>query len=414
MSYEQKLMAMKKMIKKKPQQQNEKPTFIVPPSPNYEARWLAAGLVKEQNHFGTVYKKVIRYPKNYRHGNLILNQLSEAIQKWQQFDEPHPLAPVADSRLLFFDTETTGLKGAGALIFLLGLMEEKEDCFEMTQYVLPNPDHEAAFLYATKLWEKEVTLVSYNGKSFDTPQLQSRWTMNRHELPKLLEHYQIDLLHGARRVWKETVESFKLTKIEESQLAFYRKDDIPGHLAPVIYQDAVKSGNPDHLMKVLVHNEWDILSLVTLFIRATHLILEKDVLVSAIPHTNIGKWFFDLKFYENSKEIFETVIAKYGANHPITHYHYAFILKKNDRYEEAFTSFEIVSNQLVGRERIIALEEMAKIAEHRLKDAQLAYTFTEKALEILHVDEACTRKFRRRKYADFKHRQTRLNKKMAQ
>ena len=72
-----------------------------------------------------------------------------------------------EKRLVFFDTETTGLKGAGTLIFLLGFIEQKENMFILTQYLLPGPDHESAFLYASGLWKHNLNLVTYNGKSFD-------------------------------------------------------------------------------------------------------------------------------------------------------------------------------------------------------------------------------------------------------
>ena len=58
---------------------------------------------------------------------------------------------------------------------------------------------------------------------------------------------------------KMKLERFRLTTIEEEKLGFIREGDIPGHLAPIIYLDAVKSGRAELLMKVLKHNEWDIL-----------------------------------------------------------------------------------------------------------------------------------------------------------
>lgn len=413
MSYEQKLMAMKKMLTKKPKTTKKpKREAVVPPSPSYEENWLQAGLTKEENKFGVVYKRVIEYDDTYCHGNKKLGELHEALQKWNRFDREHPLAPRTSNRLVFFDTETTGLKGAGTLIFLLGFMEQVENGFRMTQYVLPGPDHEAAFLYASKLWEEEVTLVTYNGKSFDIPQVETRWTMNRQKLPKLLTHHQIDLLHGARRVWKTEIETFRLTSIEEKQLHFYREGDIPGHLAPIIYQDAVKSGHAEILMKVLQHNEWDILSLVTLYIRATNLILETVTPDTAITHTNIGKWFSDLKFYEDSAQIFEKVIEKYGTNHAMTHYHYGFILKRNEAYAKAVESFNIAAKQLVGRERVIALEELAKLYEHKLKNLDEALKFTRKALSFIETDNELTKRFRVRAERDFLKREMRLLRKI--
>ncbi len=415
MSYEQKLMAMKKLLTKKtPKTEPKKPPKrTIPKSPSYEESWLKEGLEKEENEFGIVYKRVVRYNSDYFHGNNQLGELRSALEKWRHFKHAHPLAPELSNRIVFFDTETTGLKGAGTLIFLFGFIEECENGFTLTQYVLPGPDHEAAFLYASNLWKEKMTLVTYNGKSFDMPQVETRWTMNRRELPALLKHHQIDLLHGARRVWKTELDTFNLTAVEQSQLQFTREGDIPGHLAPIIYQDAVKSGRAEALMKVLKHNEWDILSLVTLYIRATNLVLETDHPETATSHTNIGKWFLDLKLYEDSAPFFEQVIQKYGANHPLTHYHYGFLLKRNDAHEEAVKSFRIAADQLMGRERIIALEEIAKLYEHKIKDLQKALRATEEAIALIDVDEYLTKRFRERAKRDFQKREMRLQKKLS-
>ena len=413
MSYEQKLMAMKKMLTKASPVKEEKPKErTIPNPPAYEANWLQEGFVKEENQFGIVYKKVIQYDANYFHGNKKLGDLKKALSAWNQYSQFHPLAPQNETKLVFFDTETTGLKGAGTLIFLLGFMEETKNGFQLTQYVLPGPDHEAAFLYASNFWKEQMTLVTYNGKSFDMPQVETRWTMNRNDLPALKSHHHIDLLHGARRVWKAELDTFKLTAIEESQLHFHREGDIPGHLAPIIYQDAVKSGDAKTLMKVLKHNEWDILSLVALYIRATNLILDAKTPETAISHTNIGKWFTDLKNDEEGAVFFEQVIHKYGTNHPMTHYHYAFILKRNGAYEKALQSFQVAANQLIDRERMIALEEIAKLYEHKLKNIQDALITTRKGLVLVAADETLTRKFRIRMKRELLHRETRLTEKL--
>lgn len=405
-------MAMKKMLKKTdsdalPERKN--PIAAAPP---YEDEWLAAGLIKEENQFGIVYKKIVTYDANYKQGAVALGKLPAAIEQWRNTTEYHPLKPDFNKPLVFFDTETTGLKGAGTLIFLLGFIEQKGDTFTLTQYVLPRPDHELAFLYASNLWAHKFTLVTYNGKSFDVPQLETRWTINRHRIPPLLTHAHIDLLHGSRRIWRDEMEAFKLTTIEQEKLRFFREGDIPGHMAPIIYQDAVKSGNPAHLMKVLKHNEWDILSLVALYIRATALVLETDLKETATTQTNIGKWFADLKSYEQSERIFERVIDAYGINHPVTHYHFGFIMKRNENYEAAVTSFTIAAEGLVGRQRIIALEELAKLYEHRLKQVEDALQVTKLALKFIHVDDNLTSRFRVRARGNFLRREMRVSRKL--
>lgn len=413
MSYEQKLMQMKKLLKKKPADKvvPEVKKEIASPPP-YERQWLEAGLTKEQNEHGIVYKKIMEYPIDYRHGNVVLSGLKATIDDWRNSGEQHPLAPDFAKPLMFFDTETTGLKGAGTLIFLMGFIEQTDSSFKLTQYVLPGPDHEAAFLYASDLWKQSTTLVTYNGKSFDVPQLETRWTMNRNSIPPLLEHTQIDLLHGSRRIWKDEMGTFRLTAIEEKQLGFQREGDIPGHMAPIIYQDAVKNGRAEMLMKVLLHNEWDILSLVALYIRSTDLLLQTEESESAITQTNIGKWFADLKSYERSKIIFEQTIAEYGVNHPMTHFHFGFILKREKAYLEAVDSFLIASTGLTGRERIIALEELAKLYEHRLKELEKASEVTGEAIWHLQVDSELPERFRNRTINAFKKREIRIARKL--
>lgn len=413
MSYEKKLMEMKKLLGKpaKAKVTKKEQSLTKPPSPSYEEKWLAAGLEKETNQFGVVYKKVIHYPGNYRHGSVSLEKLSAVYEKWQKHEGEHPLAPHCSHPIIFLDTETTGLKGAGTLVFLLGILQQTASGFVMTQYVLPNPDHEAAFLYASKLWKQEHCIITYNGKSFDLPQVGIRWTMNRQLLPPLREHFQIDLLHSSRRIWQDEVSRFRLVNMEEEQLGFHRKGDIPGHLAPIIYQDAVKSGEIATLLQVLRHNEWDILSLVALYIASSELLFMDDISSPTIE-TNIGKWYVYLKQYEKSEQFFEKVIREYGENHPITHFHFGFILKKHKAYDEAYQSFSIVSKQLLGKNQIIALEEMAKLLEHRFKQFPEALEMTEKAQRLLSSDGTLTKKFREREIERFAKREIRLRKKI--
>lgn len=405
-------MEMKKMLKKSTKEVAPVPERVMPLPPSYESQWLAAGLIKEENSRGIVYKRIVEYDLHYKHGDIDLSDLQLTIEFWRNANEVHPLAPDFSKRLVFFDTETTGLKGAGTLIFLLGFIEQTETSFTLTQYVLPGPDHESAFLYASKLWETEVTLVTYNGKSFDLPQLETRWTMNRGALPPLKKHAQIDLLHGSRRIWKDEIGTFRLTTIEEEKLGFFREGDIPGYMAPIIYQDAVKSGQTGPLMQVLRHNEWDILSLVALYIKSTKLLLKDDVSGTAISETNIGKWFAHLKSYGRSEQVLERVIQAYGTAHPVTHFHFGFIMKRKLAYVEAAASFTVAAKGLSGRKRILALEELAKLYEHKLKVLETALSFTKRARYLLSEDTNLTSRFRKRAQENFLKREMRIVRKI--
>ncbi|WP_301109820.1 ribonuclease H-like domain-containing protein [Sporosarcina sp.] len=410
MSYEKKLMAMKSLVKKKAAVQEPVEVFTKPPAPHYEKRWLTTQLEKVENEFGVVYKRVIHYPLSHMHGDIRLGDVQDKLADWTETEYEHPLSP-KEGKLLFFDTETTGLKGAGAVIFLIGLLELKEDEFVMTQYVLPNPDHEAAFLFESGLWKVGLTLVTYNGKSFDFPQLQTRWSLHRKLLPPLPVPYQIDLLHGSRRIWKGEMDSFKLTEVERRQLGFHRKDDVPGHMAPIIYQDAVKNGRAELLMKVMWHNEWDILSLVTLFSLSTDLVLQ-DQQQNAQVATNIAKWFQDLGLSERSFIELEKIAEEYGSSYPLTHYHLGFLLKRYKEFERAIKSFEIVAEYGEGREQVLAFEELAKLYEHQQKDFPLAYERILTGKTLLKQPEILSRRFVERMEIAFAKREIRVKNKL--
>ena len=411
MSYEQKLMAMKSLLKKTTVVQEVEETFKTPPAPNYEKRWLTTGMEKIENEFGVVYKRVIHYPLDTMHGDFRLGDVKQKLLKWSEADYMHPLSPNA-GKLLFFDTETTGLKGAGAVIFLIGLLELQSDEFVMTQYVLPNPDHEAAFLYASELWREGLTLVTYNGKSFDFPQLQTRWSLHRKLLPPLPVPHQIDLLHGSRRIWKGQMESFKLTEVERTQLGFHRKDDIPGHMAPIIYQDAVKNGRAEILMKVMWHNEWDILSLVTLFSLSTDIVMEETSQQNAQIATNIAKWFQDLGLKDHSFSELQRIAEVYGTSYPMTHYHLGFLLKRHKEFDRAIQSFDIVATHGTGREQVLAYEELAKLYEHQIKDYSLAYEHILRADQLLQQSNDFTLRFSNRMKKSLEKREMRVNRKL--
>lgn len=374
---------MKKLIKKKPAKTESLAHFVVPEKPHYTNAWEQAGLKVIENEFGIVFEKKIVYDPNYCHGNFRLKEVFDAFALWNSFHGVHPIS-TDGQKVVFFDTETTGLKGTGTYIFLIGQLYWNIDHFEMTQHVLADPSHEAALLYESGLWKPGQTVITYNGKSFDWPQLQTRWTLNREHLPRLIDPIHIDLLHGSRRVWRNELGQFKLTKIEEEKLGFKRVGDIPGHLAPIIYMDAVKSGNPMTLLKVLHHNEWDILSLLTLFIHTTKLILQEQYIDSSISSTNIGKWFTDLKDFEKGQSIFEQITTQYGtAEAAMAFYYLGYEYKRIKQFNHAYIAFEKSLGHVQDIWQIKAYEELAKISEHVNKNLDFAKLHVEKALDLI-------------------------------
>lgn len=411
MSFEKNLLQMKKLIKKKPAKETSLASFVMPNPPSYLRNWKDAGLEVIENQFGLVFVKKTVYSPQFFHGSFKLLDVFRAFELWNQIEEEHPISTNGQN-VVFFDTETTGLKGTGTYIFLSGQLVFKNNQFELTQHLMADPSHETAFLYETGLWKPNQTVITYNGKSFDWPQLETRWTLNRTYLPKLSVPHHIDLLHGSRRVWKGDLTQFKLTSIEVEKLGFKRVGDIPGHLAPIIYLDAVKNGNPHALLKVLHHNEWDILSLLTLFIHSSKLLLEESYTETALTSTNIGKWFADLKMYEKSQDQFDQITSTYEKEEAsMAFYYIGFNYKRFNRKEDAYQSFKNALLHLPLQFKINAYEELAKIDEHLFKHFDQAIIYSKEALQLIDVSHELTETKKLKLKKAFEKRLNRLLKK---
>ena len=84
-------------------------------------------------------------------------------------------------KCLFLDTETTGLSGgAGTLAFLVGAAYVEGDEFVTEQYILRDyGDEPEMLLRLGELMRRFNTAVTFNGKTFDMPLLESRYTICR-------------------------------------------------------------------------------------------------------------------------------------------------------------------------------------------------------------------------------------------
>jgi len=104
---------------------------------------------------------------------------------------------------VFFDLETTGLSGgAGTYAFLVGCGWFDEDGGFLTrQYVLVRfADERPLLTMVAGELAGAGAIVSFNGKSFDAPVLETRYLFHRLEwVGARLPH--VDVLHPARRFW---------------------------------------------------------------------------------------------------------------------------------------------------------------------------------------------------------------------
>ncbi len=174
---------------------------------------------------------------------------------------------------LFLDTETTGLAGGtGTYAFLVGLAWWEKDGFVVEQYFMKDHSEEPSLLLGVlERLNRRRVLVTYNGKSFDWPLLQTRFQMTRlDKVPELLAH--LDLLHPARQIWRLSLKSVALEQLERHILGMDRGHDIPSATIPQRYFDFLRGGSADAVAAVFHHNQRDLLGLASLALHMTNIL----------------------------------------------------------------------------------------------------------------------------------------------
>ncbi len=184
-------------------------------------------------------------------------------------------------RCAFFDTETTGLAGAGAIIFLFGIAAVRGDRMVVEQLFLEDFPGETAFLeHVERLLADYRLFVSFNGKSFDKTILTTRFLMDGRSL-SMPEH--LDLLYPSRRLWASITVDCRLKTLEEEILGIDRGEDIDGFEVPDIYFDFLRTGDLGRLPVVFEHNHSDIVTLARL-LATVEQALSGDDTVPVDPH----------------------------------------------------------------------------------------------------------------------------------
>jgi uncharacterized protein len=181
------------------------------------------------------------------------------------------------SSWLFLDTETTGLAGGtGTYPFLVGLAWWDGGGLQVEQFFMRDHSEEHSVLLALKerLAERPV-LVTFNGKAFDWPLLETRFRMTRVISASSLEAH-LDLLHPARHLWRFRLGSVRLAELEQHVLGKRRAADIISELIPQIYFDYLSGGAPDGLVPVFLHNQMDLVGLAALAGRMFSLLAEPE------------------------------------------------------------------------------------------------------------------------------------------
>ncbi|OLS40283.1 ribonuclease H-like domain-containing protein [Bacillus sp. MRMR6] len=327
----------------------------------------------------------VKYPLSQKHGHYYFQDFLTAVNLWNNLSINHPLSASGHKaeELFFFDTETTGLGGGvGNSIFLLGYASVTGTHLVLRQHILPNPGAEVP-LYQSFLEKVNYkTLVTYNGKSFDWPQVKTRHTLVRDHVPKLPAFGHFDLFHAARRLWKHKLDRIKLAVVEKEILGVERIDDIPGYLAPMIYFDFIESKKPDGMLGIIKHNEIDILSLVTLYTHLTFQLCGQDNSQTRKESFEVGRWYASLGEKREAKKILTKLAVGNDKTSLQAKLALAYQLKKDANWDKSLSLFIEVAE--AGKETCCqeACIEAAKFFEHKLKDYKLALWYSQKAIEI--------------------------------
>jgi uncharacterized protein YprB with RNaseH-like and TPR domain len=353
------------------------------------------------------------YPRHYQHGRVGL-WLMASLQRLAEWAQDARIAMGQLEQFVFLDTETSGLAGGtGTYAFLIGAGRFEGNQFRLVQFFMRDPGEEKAQLAAlAQFLQPCQTLVSFNGKAFDAPLLNARYTLNGQESPlPALAH--LDLLALARRLWRDRLPSRRLIDLETDILGMARtEEDVPGWLIPQMYFDYLRGGDARPLKRIFYHNAMDVVAMAALLNQTARMLAEP--LDGAVEHAldliAIGKLYEALGQDALAARLFQEGMSRNDL--PEEHYwetqrRLSFLHKRCQDLAAAVDTWQMAAE---GRQ-LYAYVELAKFYEHHERDHQAALTWTQAALDLL--NRPTTPRHERREWlADLKHRLARLERKV--
>jgi hypothetical protein len=256
--------------------------------------------------------------------------------------------------------------------------------------------------------------VSFNGKSFDAPLLETRYLFHRLEwIGAALPH--LDVLHPARRFWGSAIErafharvdcagghvahNCSLVGLERQVLGVRRTGDVPGFEIPSRYFQFVRSGDGRPIAAVLEHNRLDLLSLAGLTARLLHLVSAgASAACDAREALALGRLYTRAGLDARAREAYEHALSRASmerarsslvgvgssvAIHIESARALAVCLRRARRFDEAAACWRQLLDvggcpPHVARE---ATEALAIHHEHRVRDLAAAKVFALRNLE---------------------------------
>jgi len=373
-----------------------------------------------------------RYESDRRHGHVRIGDCEiEDGECLRVLDGALAPPDGTGSRILFVDLETTGLSGgAGTIAFLVGCAWFDIGALQVRQFLLTSYAAERALLAAVaECFDDTALLVTYNGKTFDVPVMETRWLFHRMEMPlDGVRHF--DMLHPARRLWRDRPDGVaadayadgdagcRLATLERVLFGVRRVGDVPGMEIPSRYFRFLRSGNAAPLEPVLEHNRLDLVSLAAVTAHAARLAHEgSDACRDGSEALALGR------VYERAGAV-DRALACYGRAARDSHaavdvkgealYRIGLRHRRERRFAEAAAIWRELrdldggSRPLMTELRRFAAEALAVHHEHRERDLEGA-----RELALLALEEADGASFHVKAEAT-RHRLSRLDRKLAQ
>ncbi len=316
------------------------------------------------------------------------------------------------SSALFIDLETTGLSGGtGVIPFLVGLGFYRDDRFTVAQFFLGEPADEERMIGELGQFFSQMdfqSLVTFNGKGFDIPLLETRFILHRKPF-SLSELPHLDFLFPARSLWKHKHESCRLYHLAREVVEAGRSEDIPSAEVPWRYFQYLQTGNFEWIEPILYHNQEDILSLLGVVVVGSLIFSEKmEDFADAMDLYGAGKVMENVGELEKSVHFFQRALdgelpdeVSLMAKRKLSSY-----FKKDQDWQKAVSIWkEMASSNRVSLLQLFSLRELAMYFEHKLGDYEGAKKVAEEGF-VLSMGLST------RYEQDFSHRLKRLNQKI--
>ncbi len=364
---------------------------------HYEADKLLDGEVIENQH-GRYFLSERFYPGHRLHGSMEFSRLGELPGALLEGISRGEIPAHEPNRWAFLDTETTGLAGGtGTCAFLVGVGTIEDGGFRVRLFFMRDYDEEAAMLAGLAEFLRWYdVLVTYNGKAYDSPLLETRYRLARHWFP-FERMFHLDLLHGARQLWKLRLESCRLVELESEILGVIREGDLPSELIPYYYFEYLRTKQAFRLVPLFHHNAVDIVSLACL--TAVVLPAFAAPTEAALRHGSdllgLARWLRRSSEDAPALELYRRAVDAGLGDEKLfpALWEWALLEKKRRRYQpmlEMLTDLSQVKNPF----RAAALVELAKHYEHREKDCGRALEMAQAALRLEPSSELAHRKQR--------------------